>query len=366
MTDLDTDIAIVGGGLSGLAIAEKMVARGQRVVVFEARDRVGGRILSVPGPSNTMFRYDLGPAWIWPHNHRMLDLAQRLGVTLMPQHASGNLVFQDANGSVDRGYTFSTMAGVLRAKGGLACLPEALADLLPDGILHLGHRIDALSRLPGKVQVSGMGPDGAFRITAKRVVLAMPPRVVAQRIAFTPGLSGEIRAALDAVPTWMAGHAKVVAIYPNAFWRQAGLSGDAISHIGPLMEIHDASPVVFPEEQAALFGFVHPDAIPSQSGDLGFQDRVLAQLVDLFGPEAGHPIGFHLKAWGRDPETAVASDQPALGGHSTYYPIAQGQSDWQGRVFFSGTETAATDGGFLEGALEAAENAIQQLEPSSE
>ncbi len=38
----------------------------------------------------------------------------------------------------------------------------------------------------------------------------------------------------------MAGHAKVVALYERPFWREQGLSGDAISHCGTLAEIHDA------------------------------------------------------------------------------------------------------------------------------
>ncbi|MEM1154111.1 MAG: hypothetical protein AAGI44_08210 [Pseudomonadota bacterium] len=47
---------------------------------------------------------------------------------------------------------------------------------------------------------------------------------------------------LGGVPTWMAGQAKVVAVYESPFWRDSGFSGDAMSRKGPLIEIHDASP----------------------------------------------------------------------------------------------------------------------------
>jgi len=77
------EVAIVGAGLSGLALAVALQAEGRRVAVLEARDRPGGRVLSEVG-------YDLGPAWIWPHNRRMLALIDDLGLRRFPQHSSAS------------------------------------------------------------------------------------------------------------------------------------------------------------------------------------------------------------------------------------------------------------------------------------
>src|SRR5947209_19870164 len=42
------DVVVVGGGLSGLAAASRVAAAGHSVLVFEARDRVGGRTFNHP------------------------------------------------------------------------------------------------------------------------------------------------------------------------------------------------------------------------------------------------------------------------------------------------------------------------------
>jgi len=179
----------------------------------------------------------------------------------------------------------------------------------------------------------------ATRLRAARVVLALPPR-----LAMGLGL------ALPDVPTWMAGQAKLVATYPARFWRDQGLNGDAISHRGPLAEIHDASP--HDGLAGALFGFAHPGA----ARDTGFQGAAVAQLARLFGPEAATPDQVIVKDWSTDTATATAADQTPLAGHPAYRVIPPTQ-----RLIFAGTEATSEDGGFLEGALAAAEMALARL-----
>jgi phytoene dehydrogenase-like protein len=76
----DVDCIIVGGGLAGLACARSLVRAGQKVLVLEAADRVGGRVATdtVDG-----FRIDRGFQVYndaYPEGRRQLDLAAlRLG-----------------------------------------------------------------------------------------------------------------------------------------------------------------------------------------------------------------------------------------------------------------------------------------------
>jgi len=323
----DAEIAIVGAGLSGLALATALRAEGRDVVVFEARDRPGGRVLSVGG-------CDLGPAWIWPHNRRMLALIDRLGLQVFDQHSAGRLVFEDAAGAIRRDLDFATMGGALRVDGGLARVTDALAGPLADR-LYLGHRVDSVEPSANSVAIAGSW--GTLR--AERVVLALPPR-----------LANRLGVAVPDAPTWMAGHAKFVAVYDAQFWRAQGLNGDAISHRGPLAEIHDASPA--DADEGGLFGF----ALPGAARMPRFRDAALEQLARLFGPDAAAPTAVYLQDWSKEEETATQADLTPPQAHPAYMEIAP-----QGRVFFAGTETASQDGGFLEGALEAAERVEREL-----
>ena len=81
------DVVVVGAGLAGLAAARRAVDAGAEVVVLEARDRVGGRTLTLPAADGTPI--DHGGQWIGPTQHRIAALAERLGVTTYPSYERG-------------------------------------------------------------------------------------------------------------------------------------------------------------------------------------------------------------------------------------------------------------------------------------
>ena len=88
MSQSSAGIAIIGGGLSGLTAAMLLEQQGVRdVVLFEARQTLGGRILSVDAAGAVvdarepaLDRFDLGPSWFWPGLQPQLDrLVDELG-----------------------------------------------------------------------------------------------------------------------------------------------------------------------------------------------------------------------------------------------------------------------------------------------
>jgi monoamine oxidase len=89
-----TDVVVVGAGLAGLVAASRLVAAGTEVVVLEARERVGGRTLTLPAADGTLI--DHGAQWIGPTQHRIAALAASVGVTTYPSWDRGrNLQVRD-------------------------------------------------------------------------------------------------------------------------------------------------------------------------------------------------------------------------------------------------------------------------------
>ena len=71
--DIRTSVAIVGGGPAGLYAARRLHALGIDFHLFEARDRLGGRILSANDQGHSSNDgFDLGPSWFWPEMQRGL------------------------------------------------------------------------------------------------------------------------------------------------------------------------------------------------------------------------------------------------------------------------------------------------------
>jgi monoamine oxidase len=73
-------VIVVGAGFAGLAAADALARAGVEVEVLEARDRVGGRVWSVPFAGAVVER---GAEFILPHDKTVIATANRLGLRLV-------------------------------------------------------------------------------------------------------------------------------------------------------------------------------------------------------------------------------------------------------------------------------------------
>jgi monoamine oxidase len=349
------DTIIIGGGLSGIYAAFLLAAKKKSFVLLEARSRLGGRILS---PAHQGFSADLGPSWYWPKiNPKVNALVQTLDLQGYPQFETGLGRFQARDGHPETIAGYPMEPPGWRLAGGMISLVNGLCDRIPKDAIRLNHPVCEIERLDNGVQVTVGRHDREprCRLKASGVILALPPRLAAGSILFTPDLSYDLSQAMLKASTWMAGHAKFFALYDRADWRRMGLSGQGFSLCGPLGEIHDGSSVT--SRPYGLTGFVGIPALRRKNKENMIQ-AILTQLSLLYGKAAGQPAKIYYQDWAMEEFTATEYDQWSAHNHPEFLPPSGKTSIWEGACHFAGSETADHWGGYLEGALSSAERAV--------
>ena len=361
-----TRMAIVGGGLSGLYAAWLLEQRGiHDYVVLEARDVPGGRIASFPATGTQTVvdardRFDLGPTWFWPDYQRELQaLINALGLACFAQFERGDMMVErsaDAPPMRTRGYVNSPTS--MRLIGGMGALVDALHAALPAGRVLSGQRVRGLRRLEQGIELDSEDANG--RITTWRtehVLLALPPRLIAHDLVFSPPLPEALIRQWRHTETWMAPHAKYLAVYEHPFWREQGLSGEARSAVGPMAEIHDAS---MPDGHAALFGFLGiPATVRQRVSDGVLREHCRAQFTRLFGTQAAAPVSDVIKDWAFDPLTATEEDISNGGQHPQPPATTANSGPWQLCLTGIGSEWSRQFPGYLAGAIDAARLGVE-------
>lgn len=334
----ETEVIVVGAGVSGLTAATVLAAAGVPVICLEARDRVGGRTLSTGG------WVDLGATWFWDNEPAMAEAVAALGLTAYRQAIDGDALFEAPGAGPVRLAGNPMDVRAWRVTGGMQTLARELAGRLPDGVVRTSSPVASVTfAADGPVHVTTAGTT----VTGRMVVLAVPPRLTTTSIVFSPALPPGLARAAAGVHTWMSDMIKAVACFDEPFWRTSGLAGAAFSQAGPFREFHDHSG---PEPgQAAIFGFA-PAALAGHAPEGVVAERFAAQLARLWGQAAGHPLAVHVLDWSRErftatPRAATSPSSPPYGN-----PVLQ-VPHLDGRLAFAATETSGAFAGHLEGAI---------------
>ncbi|MGW4393718.1 flavin monoamine oxidase family protein [Amycolatopsis nivea] len=157
--------------------------------------------------------------------------------------------------------------------------------------------------------------------------------------------------------TWRMGAlSKAFVAYEKPFWRSSGLSGEALTDTGTVFITFDVSPD--DSGPGILMAFCDPRVYDDFSPEAR-RDRVVQQLVDLYGPQAGAPIDYVDHCWGTEP-FAPGGPNPAVP------PYASGSygsalAEPHGRVHWAGVETAGEWAGTMNGAVLTGQRAAEQV-----
>lgn len=369
MTKPVRSTVIVGGGLSGLVAAFLLQQQGVGdAIVLEARGRLGGRVLSmdphgaVADPAvPDLDRFDLGPTWFWPGMQSQFNqLVDALCLRSFAQFDDGDtLVERSVREAPVRVRSPASEPPAMRLAGGTGALIAALHARLSPGSVRTGQTVRKVQRVADHVELLVESAPGVLTTChADHVLLALPPRLAERSVVFDPPLPADLARHWRRTPTWMAPHAKYVAVYSVPFWRDQGLSGAARSGHGPMGEIHDVS---MPGGHAALFGFLGVGALARQTVPHAvLRAQCRAQLGRLFGEQAAIPVADALQDWAADPLTSTEDDQRATNHHTQPPQPCVDSGPWLGHLTGIASEWSPDFPGYLAGAVDAAARGVHR------
>jgi monoamine oxidase len=133
---MDADVIVIGAGLAGLTAARDLHEAGRRVIVLEARDRLGGRTWTgvLPG---TDVKVEWGGTWIHPGSPPAADAAiERYGLHMEPDLRPTSFAWS-VDGHLDAGPDALTRmaAAADEIEGRTASIRERLDGVGSDGDL---------------------------------------------------------------------------------------------------------------------------------------------------------------------------------------------------------------------------------------
>lgn len=110
---MDADAIVIGAGAAGLAAARTLAASSLRVILLEARDRIGGRVLSHPSPRAAM-PTELGAEYIHGPARQTMALLRDAGTAALDTGHESWVCSKDVPLRRDD-YDFKTAAAIFEA-----------------------------------------------------------------------------------------------------------------------------------------------------------------------------------------------------------------------------------------------------------
>lgn len=334
------NIIIIGGGLSGLTLAYLLSKKNINATILEASPRLGGRMQTVKGTLETPL--ELGATWFSDMHPNLLGLIDELGLQKYPQFSKGISLFQTKSFEPPQKFFVPEAENPsYRLAGGTQMLIDTLAQKLTSENIKRNTKVTAIKEIENELLIE---TSNGQQLKADKVILCLPPQLATQ-IQFSPELPKNLTQILPTVQTWMSGAIKFVLEFEKPFWRNNGYSGMLYSHAGIVVEMYDHTN--FEENKFGFTGFLNGGA--SGYSQEVRKEFVLQQLVELLGKEVLNPVSYSDKIW--TDEFVLAGNQLIQRPHQNNgHPLLQ-QSYLNGKLYFSGTETATEFAGYMEGAV---------------
>ena len=223
-------IIVIGAGMSGLVAAYELVRVGHDVTILKARDRIGGRVLTIRSPFSNNHFAEGGAARIKPSHNLTLGYANHFNLNLDPFYATSGDYVNMSNGNREiisnNTYLNTSYGSILRneylkIRGGSDLLPHSFYNSSAlNNKIYLGVPVTSIHQQNNNVTVQ---TSNGNQFIADRVLCTVPITVL-NKIQFTPPLSPEKQTAMNGGYRY-APSTRVYMQFQNRFWENESLNG---------------------------------------------------------------------------------------------------------------------------------------------
>lgn len=345
-------IIIIGAGLSGLTLAHLLKKQKHSVLIIEARERIGGRIFSDTDESGN--KIEMGATWLGIKHRNINQLLQKLDISIFPQELGNTAIYEPISTSPPQLVQLPpNNEPSYRISGGSENLIKHLAAGLDVSELHLDEKVVSISNADNSVKV---GTD-KNTYEGKVVITTLPPFLLTQSITFAPSLPHILLEKSKKTHTWMGESIKIGLRYKTPFWKKESTSGTIFSNVGPIPEMYDHSDEA--DKHYSLKGFLNGTYYSLTREER--LEMVIRQLKRYYGEVAEDYISYAELVWRNEPFTYKDYGQHILPHENNGHPIFR-ELQYNGRLIISGSETAVQFAGYMDGAVESAFLAFQNIQ----
>jgi monoamine oxidase len=255
-------------------------------------------------------------------------------------------------GTFERNFNTRGGAQMSRVEGGAQLIAQRVARRLGRHRVLLGAPVRRIEQ--GRRGARVFAP--RFSVRARRVIVAVPP-ALAGRIEYHPAMP----VPRDQLTQRLAQGSliKATAVYDQAFWRDRGLTGMALSPAAPVNATFDDSPPS--GRPGVVFGFIGGDEarLHRRRSPAGRRAAVLRSLSRFFGREATRPREYFetdwaASEWSRGCPVGIAGPGTLLAyGPALRRPV--------GRIHWAGTESSSYWNGYMDGAVRSGQRAAREV-----
>jgi len=351
MESENIEVLIIGAGLSGLTLGYLLSKAGVSFRIVEARDRIGGRILTLGAKDKAPL--EMGATWLGTKHKSLISLLDELELPTFKQELGHKAIYEPM--SINPHQIVELPANndpSYRIVGGTSTLINKLFHEIDANNIYLNEAVKKITLKSEELLISTSNKT----ITAKKVVSTIPPYLFYQNVITEPKLTDDILNVLASTYTWMGDSIKVALSFDHPFWRTQNLSGTIFSNVGPIPEMYDHSNSE--DSQFALKGFLNGNYF-SYSKEQRLE-LILNQLRKYYGSKIDSYKKYAETVWRLEKYTFTPYEEHILPHQNNGHQLYQ-DSYLNNSLFFSGAETATMFPGYMDGAVSSAQYLANQI-----